>query len=94
MTIDFVKTFLKLFQAFSRTPRQKLLRSVDHSIVIMFSIALVILVFSAGEKLAITNPSGSQFQNITALGVSMFICIGGFTVCEFLTRYLITPYRS
>lgn len=44
--------------------------------------------------MAIEKPAESQFQNISALGVSMFLCIGGFGACEFLTRYLITPYHN
>lgn len=94
MEINFVKTFLKLFRTFSRTPKQKLLRGIDHTIVVIFSIALVALLFSAGERMAIEKPAESQFQNISALGVSMFLCIGGFGACEFLTRYLITPYHN
>ena len=85
--------FLRLFYAFIRTPRRKLLRGIDHSIVVFGFIYLVTLLFIAGTQLAIDDPLESQYQNIIVVSITIFIFIGAFAACEAITRFLITPYR-
>ena len=85
--------FLRLFEAFKNTPRQKLLRAIDHSMVVLGIIYLFTMLGIAGINMAVTDPVNSQFQNIFAVGLTIFIFIAAFSACEYMTRQLITSSR-
>jgi len=86
--------FLRLYYAFIKTPRQKLLRGIDHSIVVTGFLFLITTLWIAGSQSAIIDPVESQYHNLFIFSATTFIFIGAFGFCEFLTRYLINPYRQ
>lgn len=89
-----IDIFLKLFNAFTKTPKKQLLRGIDHSIVVLIVLAMLPSAITASEQYALQDPKDATYENAKNFGVVFVFFLIGMTVCELLVGKVISPYRS
>lgn len=91
---SFIDEFLKIFNAFAKVPKQKLLRVIDHSMVVLIVLAMLPSAVTASEQSAIQNPKDAPYENAKNFGIVLGFFFIGMFVCEFLVVRMISPYRN
>ena len=89
-----VDEFLKLFNAFTKVPKQKLLRSIDHSIVVLIVLSMLPSAITTSEQYALQNPKDATYENAKNFGIVLVFFFVGMTVCELLVGKMINPFRN